>query len=176
MKRFMASAAAAGLALGVAAAWATGPASGMQQSQQPVANASVRMHDAKPVEALEAAAQRLRDAIHALATAPAGAERSQAIHDGNRALLEVNQAMAELPPDLLTAQADEPAYRQAVDRLEQAAQRLRDAAHALAADQNSPRRNDSIKAVNRALLETQQAMIDVPLVRVPSHSAAAGYR
>lgn len=119
--------------------------------------------DAKPIEDLQAAAQRLRDAAHVLAQAPAGPKRNQAIKDTNRTLMEVNDAMANLPPDLLTAQSDESKYKQSVDRLEQAAQRLRDSTHALAADPASKRRNETIKDINRALMDTQQVMMDVPL-------------
>ena len=106
--------------------------------------------DAKPVEDLQAAAQRLRDAIHAMAQASTGLQRNQAIRDGNRALMEVNEAMANLPPDMLTAQADESKYKQSIDRLQQAAQRLRDATHALAADPYSTRRNEILRRVDPA--------------------------
>jgi phage-related minor tail protein len=119
--------------------------------------------DARPIEDLQLAAQRLRDAIHALAKAPAGAPRNQTITDANRALAEVQAAMANLPPDLLVAAATESDYQQAVDRLQQAAQKLRDAAHALATDPYSTRRNETILDINKALLETQQVMIDVPI-------------
>lgn len=158
----LATVSAAGIALSIPAAFAAEPSAGTAGTQHSAAVAASNSANAKPIEALEAAAQRLRDAIQALAQAPAGERRNQAIRDGNRALFEVNEAMAGLPPDLLTAQADESAYRQSVDRLQQAAQRLRDATHALASQPGSSRRNDSIGAVNRALRETQQAMIDVP--------------
>jgi|KBSMisStandDraft_5_1062788.scaffolds.fasta_scaffold163153_2 ABC-type transporter Mla subunit MlaD len=132
--------------------------------------------DAKPVEDLQAAAQRLRDAIHAMAQAPAGPQRNQAIRDGNRALMEVNEAMANLPPDMLTAQADESKYKQSIDRLQQAAQKLRDATHALAADPYSTRRNETIKDINRALADTQQVMVDVPLSAWNHSQASASTR
>jgi len=119
--------------------------------------------DAKPIEDLQLAAQRMRDAIHAMAQAPAGAKRSQAIKDANRALAEVQAAMANLPPELLTAAASESNYKQSIDRLQFAGDRLRDAAHALAEDPYSKRRNETIKDINKALLETQQVMIDEPI-------------
>jgi hypothetical protein len=126
-----------------------------------ITTATQKQADAKPIEDLELAAQRLRDAIHVMAQAPAGPKRSQAIRDGNRALFAVSEAIASLPPELLTAQADEGKYKQAVDRLEQAAQKLRDATHALAADKTA-KRKESMAAIDRALLDTQQVMIDVP--------------
>ena len=128
-----------------------------------IATSTIASGDARPIEDLQAAAQRLRDAIHDMAEAPAGPKRMAAIQMGDRALLEVNQAMANLPPDLLTAAATESDYRQAIDRLQQAAQRLRDASHALVTDPYSTRREQTIRDINRALLETQQVMIDIPL-------------
>jgi hypothetical protein len=47
-----------------------------------------------------------------------------------------------------------------MDRLQAAAQDLRDAAHALADEKGSDRRNESMKRINKALLDTQQTMID----------------
>lgn len=122
--------------------------------------APAKQADAKPIRELEAAAQRLRDAIHAMAQAPAGPKRTQAIKDANNALLRTHQAMASLPPELLTAGANEGDYKKAMDRLQVAAQDLRDAAHALAQDKASDRRNESMKRINKALLDTQQTMID----------------
>jgi hypothetical protein len=91
-------------------------------------------------------------------------------------LMEVNEAMANLPPDMLTAQADESKYKQSIDRLQQAAQRLRDATHALAADPYSTRRNETIKDINRALVDTQQVMVDVPLSAWNHSQASASTR
>ena len=162
----------AGLIIAVPSSLAAGQTADSQSKQSAVATTMAKTADAKPVQNLEAAAQRLRDAIHALAKAPAGPQRNQAIHDGNRALMEVNEAMAALPPEMLTAQASESSYRQSMDRLEQAAQRLRDATHALAADSNSTRRNEAIKDINRALHETQQVMADVPVTAWQNQSAS----
>lgn len=128
-----------------------------------VASSATASSDPRPIEDLQAAAQRLRDATRDMAEAPPGPARVTAIQAADRALMEVNQAMANLPPPLLTAAATESDYRQAIDRLQQAAQRLRDASHALATDPYSTRRNETIRDINRALLETQQVMIDVPL-------------
>ena len=150
-------------AIGVAAPHSASAASADNNQQKAGTTAGSKRPDAKPIEDLQTAAQRLRDAVHALAKAPPGPQRNQAINDGNRALMEVNIAMANLPPDLLTAQADESSYQKSIDRLEAAAQKLRDTTHALAADPNSQRRNETIKEVNKALRETQQVMADVPV-------------
>lgn len=140
---------------GTSGAAASG-ASGTQKDANP-------RNDAKTIEELQLAAQRLRDAIQAMAQAPAGEKRNQAIKDGNQALMEVNRAMVNLPPDLLTAAATETNYQKAMDRLKQSAQRLRIAAQALAQEPAGKRRNETIKKINQALLETQQVMIDIPI-------------
>lgn len=119
--------------------------------------------DAKPVEDLEAAAQRLRDAVHSMAKAPAGAQRNEAIKQANRTLLEVQNAIAALPPEVITAAGSESNYKQAMDRLEMAAQRLRDAAHALAREPVGAKRANAMKDINKALIDTQQVMLEVPL-------------
>ena len=126
--------------------------------------------DAKPVQDLEQAAQRLRDAIHAMVQAPAGPQRNEAIRAANEALMQVHNAYGALPPSVLlaagndtTSSAYEGHYRQAMTKLETAAQRLRDATHALVREPGGSKRADAIRDVNKALLDTQQAMIDVPM-------------
>lgn len=47
--------------------------------------------------------------------------------------------------------------------LQRAGGKLRDAAQALAKDPYSKRRNETIKDINKALLDTQQVMIDLPI-------------
>ena len=126
--------------------------------------------DAKPVQDLEAAAQRLREAVHALAQTPAGPQRNEAIRQANRTLLEVQNAMAALPPEVLLGAGNEGNYKKAMDRLEAAAQRLRDASHALAREPVGAERAAAIRAINKALIDTQQVMLDVPITQT---SAAA---
>jgi hypothetical protein len=127
---------------------------------------SSRHVDAKPVEDLEAAAQRLRDAVHALAQAPAGEKRNDAIHEANKTLMEVQNAIAALPPGVVTAAGNESNYKAAMDRLEMASQRLRDASHALAREPVGSKRADAMKTINKALVDTQQVMLDLPLTRI----------
>ncbi len=118
--------------------------------------------DAKPIEDLQLAAQRLRDAIHSLLNEPAGAKRAELIRAGDRALAEVENAMVNLPPELLTAEATESTYKRSADRLQKATQNLHEAAQALAKDPNSKRRSETIKKIKTALLETHRLMHEIP--------------
>ena len=136
------------------------PATGTTMSNAPVNAGRV---DAKPVEDLEAAAQRLRDAVHEMAQAPAGPKRNEAIHQANRTLLEVQSAIAALPPATILAAGRESDYKKATDNLQMAAQRLRDTTHALARESLPEKRAAAIKDINKALIDTQQAMIDIPM-------------
>ena len=58
----------------------------------------------KPMERLFQAAQRLREAVQAMAQQPAGERRNQAMAGAREALLQVQQAMVQLPPELRTQQ------------------------------------------------------------------------
>jgi hypothetical protein len=136
------------------------PATGTTMSNSPVNAGHV---DAKPVHQLEAAAQRLRDATHEMAQAPAGPKRNEAIRQVNRTLLEVQNAIAALPPETIIAAGREGDYKLATDNLQAAAQRLRDSAHTLAREAVPDKRAAAIKDINKALIDTQQAMIDIPM-------------
>lgn len=118
--------------------------------------------DAKPIEDLLLAAQRLRDAVHDMVNEPAGPKRSEMIKGGDRALADVESAMANLPPDMLTAQATESTYKQSADQLRRATENLRQAAQALATDPTSTRRNEAIRKIRIALAETHQLMHEIP--------------
>jgi len=108
--------------------------------------------------------------VHALAQAPAGARRNEAIAQANKTLLEVQNAIAALPPEVITAAGNESNYKQSMDRLEQAAQRLRDAAHALAREPVGAKRAAAIHDINKALVDTQQVMLDVPMTTASASS------
>ncbi len=129
----------------------------------PDKKASTSRSDARPIEGLLRSAQLLRDAIHEMAKAPAGPDRTRSIKAANRALAEVQSAMADLPSDLLIAAATENTYMQSVDSLQQSSDNLRKAAQALAGDPYSKRRNETIREINQALLQTQQVMIYLPM-------------
>ena len=81
------------LLLGCAAAAANA------QATRPAANADaqagvVAVQPDRMARELMQAADSLRDAIHAMAERPAGPGRNQAIRDANRALLDLQAAMA----------------------------------------------------------------------------------
>ena len=56
----------------------------------------------KPMERLFQAAQRLREAVQAMAQQPAGERRNKAMDQAREALLQTQQAMVQLPPELRT--------------------------------------------------------------------------
>lgn len=68
--------------------------------------ASTSPEHTKAMEQLNAAAQRLRDATQEMARQPGGERRNQAIREANQALLDTQEAMMRLPPELRTKGAD----------------------------------------------------------------------
>lgn len=54
---------------------------------------------------LQQAAQKLREAVQAMAQQPAGPRRNEAMRQANDALFDTQQAMIQLPPELRTGQA-----------------------------------------------------------------------
>ena len=120
--------------------------------------------DTRSMERLKEAAQRLRETIQTLATAPVGEKRNEAMDTARHALLETQQAMIDLPPGLRTRSGpmSEAEYATAMDRLKEAAQRLRDSAHAMATQPAGQRRNEAINQVNAALLEVNEGMVELP--------------
>lgn len=115
--------------------------------------------DDVPIENLKAATRSLRAGILKLAEAPPGERRTEAIRESNEALMQVQSAIAALPPELRNANVDEPAYNDAMDKLKQASDRLIAAADALANQPPQQGRDEAIKEVNQALLETNEAML-----------------
>jgi len=125
--------------------------------------ASTARPDAKPIEDLQASTQRLRDAIHEMVNEPAGPKRNALIREGDRALAEVQSAMVNLPPQLLTAEATQTPYKDSGDELKRAAEDLHEAVQALAFDPDSKRRNESITKIRTATLEIQRLMHNIPV-------------
>ena len=121
-------------------------------------NADTASDDAA-IQNLRGAAQALRESIQTLAEMPAGEKRTAAIKEGNEALFRVQSAMAALPPELLTANAEESNYKKALDKMKMASDRLYSAADALANQPAGKARNDAVKQINRALLQTNEAML-----------------
>lgn len=111
---------------------------------------------------LQQAAQKLREAVQAMAQQPAGPRRNAAADEAREAIVETQRAMIQLPPDLRMGQGSEPNYTQSMARLQEAAQRLRDAVQAMAQQPAGPRRNEAMQQANQALFDTQQAMIQLP--------------
>lgn len=133
----------------------TGPAA-TSGSSASGANAT---NDEKAIQNLRSAAQALRESIQTLARMPAGEQRTEAIKEGNEALFRVQSAMAALPPELLTANANESNFKKSLDKMKTASDRLYSAADALAKQPAGKARNDAVKQVNQALLQTNEAML-----------------
>lgn len=114
----------------------------------------------KEMDRLLQAAQKLRDAIHELAQQAPTTQRSEAIRQADAALLDAQRAMLDLPPDLRTTANPQIGDTEAMRRLQEAAQKLREAVQAMASEPAGPRRNAAIKQANEALFETQQTMVD----------------
>ncbi len=160
-------------AIAVALCSASGAAlSQGSQTQQPGAatNAgsapviSVQPNYSDAMRRLLDAAQRFRDATHAMAAMHPGEDRTNAIRAADKALRDTQDAMVQLPPELRNAGAGAGASGEAaaMQRLQQASDDVRQFVQALADEPAGPRRDQAIKDANRALLEAQQAMIDLP--------------
>lgn len=148
-------AAACAMAGGLASAQA--PAGGSQSgstviSTQPVHTASMQR--------LQEAAERLRQSIHSLAQKPPGADRERAIAEAHDALLRTQQAMMSLPPELRSSGTVSTAgYDESVRKLMRSADSLRRAVQTMAQQPAGEGRNQAIREANRALLDTQAAMV-----------------
>jgi hypothetical protein len=62
-------------------------------------------NDTRSFERLKQAAQQLRESVQAMAQQPAGERRNEAARAARAALLETQEAMVMLPPELRSAQA-----------------------------------------------------------------------
>lgn len=125
---------------------------------QTVTNAPPPNYSAS-MQGLLDAAQRLREAIQAMAAQSAGTERNQAMRSAQEALWDAQAAMMALPPELRAgagSTAENPT--KAMERLQQAADQLRKSVQAMAQQPAGERRNQAASEAREALLETQQAM------------------
>jgi hypothetical protein len=113
---------------------------------------------------LQEAAQRLRESIQAMAQQPAGPGRDKAIEQAHQALYDTQSAMIQLPPELRSGPGagSQPNYTESMERLRQAAQKLRESVQAMAQQPAGERRNQAAREAREALLETQQAMVMLP--------------
>lgn len=143
----------------VAGTGSSGASSQSGQSSRSDTSGADATNDDKAIQNLRSAAQALRESIQTLARMPAGEKRTEAIKEGNEALFRVQSAMAALPPELLTANANESNYKKSLDKMKTASDRLYSAADALANQPAGKARNDAVKQINQALLQTNEAML-----------------
>ncbi len=124
---------------------------------------SSRPDYSKPMDELLRAAQNLREAVQAMATQPAGPRRNQAMKQANEALLETQRAMVQLPPELRneSSAVSGKQYDESMEKLQQAAQQLRESIQAMATQPTGSKRSEATRQAHEALLETQQAMLAV---------------
>ena len=123
----------------------------------------------KSMQNLQRAAQRLRESIQALAQQQPGPQRDHALRRAHQALYDAQQAMIQLPPELRNAPPVRsggvaPAYAESFEKLQQAANRLYDAMHAMAKQPAGERRNDAMQQARESLFETEQALLALPNV------------
>lgn len=134
----------------------------------------------EPMEHLQKAAQRLRESIQAMAQEKPGTRRNQAIKDAQESLIEAKGAMAQLPPEFRDSApagstgstsgsgasgntgSNPGDSSSAMERLQKAAQQLRESSQAMAQEPAGPRRNDAIRTTNRALMDVNEAMTQLP--------------
>jgi hypothetical protein len=122
-------------------------------------------------------ADTLRTAIAQLAHRPAGPERDLALREANKALLTTQQAMLDLPPEYrpVPSTAATAGYDGSVRNLMTAADTLRDSIHAMARQPAGARRTEAIRDANRALLDTQAAMVSAyDATAFPSRTVSLG--
>ena len=111
------------------------------------------------MQELQRSAQRLRESIQALAQQQPGPERDQAIDKAREALLETQQAMVALPPELRTSGVvSTEDYDDSVKKLMRSADSLRFSIQEMAQQPAGERRNRAIRQANQALWDTQVAM------------------
>jgi hypothetical protein len=170
------AAVAAALALGSACAQATVVT--ISTSPAPVA-VETQPAPSPAMQHLMDASHRLRDASRRLAQQPPGPSRDAALASADEALRATQRAMLDVPG---TARPAAPAVRGAggeasVQALTHASDRLYAAVHTLARRPAGPARNEAIRDVDRALLDTQVAMAnayDATAFAQPTRTLGAG--
>ena len=128
------------------------------------------------VARLMEASQRLREAIQAMAQHPAGERRDYALNQAHKALFDAQQSIVNLPVEAYRGEGGSPPnYTKSMERLQQAADKLRQAIQAMADRPAGDQRAAAIDEAREALLETQQAMVWLPpSVRTGEGASAAG--
>jgi hypothetical protein len=150
------------LTLGCALATAWAPAQALPApAAAPAPVLELQPNYTPAMRKLRDAAQHLRESIQAMAQKAPGPERDLAIAQANEALLTTQRAMLALPPQLRAhGTVDEAGYGESVKTLMKAADTLRDSIHAMARQPAGPGRDQAIRDANRALLDTQVAMVN----------------
>jgi hypothetical protein len=131
---------------GVAAGIATSPAAGTAQQDE-------------AMQRLVQASDRLRDAITAMAQAPADQANRAAARDARQALLDTQLALMALPDDAATTTPAAGTSGDSLKQLQAAAERLRGTIQALADRPEGAERNQAMAKASQALLDTQQALL-----------------
>lgn len=119
----------------------------------------------RSMDGLLGAAQKFREAIQQLAKQEPGPKRDAAIEATRDALLLTQRAMLQLPPELRVEDVkirDAKDWPKAMARLDSAAQKLRESVEAMSKQSAGKGRDDAVATVNKALAETQQAMLALP--------------
>lgn len=161
----------------IPSALAASPGAGAPAKPAPAESASADPD--RSMDRLMRAAQTLRESVQSMAKLPPGDERSRAMERARDALLETQSAMVALAPIAVDRGKEAGAgddYARSLERLELAAQRLREGIQALAQRAAGTDRDRAIRQANDALLQTQQAMarFNAVLARGPQHEAATG--
>jgi len=125
------------------------------------ANSSAQVQDPRPIKNLMIAAQRLRDATHDLVREPATAQRNEMIKKIDRTLIEVQDAMLTLPPELMLAAANESQSQKASDDLARAADHLNTAASSLRTDATPDRQREALTEIKNALSAVQRERMNI---------------
>ncbi|MBL0419115.1 hypothetical protein JI739_02025 [Ramlibacter sp. AW1] len=125
------------------------------------------------MDKLTQAAQKLRESIQALAQKPPGKDRDTAMDKAQTALLETQQAMLALPPEMRSmGTAATVSYDDSVKKMMKAADALRESVQAMAQRPAGSEREKAIRAANEALLETQSAMVSAYSATTPSAASS----
>jgi hypothetical protein len=177
-QRLMVATAAALLSIGMAA-HAADSSSGSSTGSSAQSTGTPGVRTLEPIHTqsmkdLMASTQRLRESIQAMAQQKPGPDRNAAINDAREALLEAQRAMISLPPDMRVKDTVSPAnYQKSMAELKAASDRLRQSVQAMADQPAGERRNKAIRDANKALWDTQQAMVAV-IPNVDSSTASTG--
>lgn len=146
-----------------------------KQQPQPAAAAAADAKAAQSMEKLRQSAQHLRESIQAMARKQPGPDRDRAIDQAHQALIETQQAMMTLPPELRRTRTVSSAdYDRSVQRLMRAADSLRESIQAMAQQKPGDARNRAIEQAQQALWDTQQAMVSAYVGQGDARKMGAG--